>query len=109
METEIPNKLEDTEFFKEHANLVDFFNNSCNKHSEKIAFESYGVEMSFDELSLQVNSFASWLSQNFKPGDRIALMMPNMLASLSLNTCSNSLGVYRGFIFMTITPAINAP
>ena len=30
METEIPNKLEDTEFFKEHANLVDFFNNSCN-------------------------------------------------------------------------------
>jgi long-chain acyl-CoA synthetase len=80
METEIPNKLEDTEFFKEHANLVDFFNNSCNKHSEKIAFESYGVEMSFDELSLQVNSFASWLSQNFKPGDRIAVMMPNMLA-----------------------------
>ena len=79
METEIPNKLEDTEFFKEHANLVDFFNNSCNKHSEKIAFESYGVEMSYDELSLQVNSFASWLSQNFKPGDRIALMMPNML------------------------------
>ena len=31
------------------------------------------------------------------------------LASLSLNTCSNSLGVYRGFILMTITPAINAP
>jgi len=80
METEIPNKLEDTEFFKENANLVDFFTNSCNKHGEKIAFESYGVEMSFDELSLQVNSFASWLSQNFKPGDRIALMMPNMLA-----------------------------
>ena len=80
METEIPNKLEDTEFFKENANLVDFFTNSCNKHSKKIAFESYGVEMSFDELSLQVNSFASWLSQNFKPGDRIALMMPNMLA-----------------------------
>jgi len=80
MENNIPRNIEDTDFFKENANLVDFFNNSCNKHSEKIAFESFGVEMSFNELSVQANSFASWLSQNFKPGDRIAVMMPNMLA-----------------------------
>ena len=80
MESNIPSNIEETDFFKENANLVDFFNNSCNKHSEKIAFESFGVEMSFDELSVQVNSFASWLSQSFKPGDRIAVMMPNMLA-----------------------------
>jgi len=80
METNIPSHIEETDFFKENANLVDFFNNSCAKHSEKIAFESFDVEMSFDELSVQANSFASWLSQNFKPGDRIAVMMPNMLA-----------------------------
>jgi len=80
MENNIPSNIEETDFFKENANLVDFFNNSCAKHSEKIAFESFDVEMSFDELSVQVNSFASWLSQNFKPGDRIAVMMPNMLA-----------------------------
>ena len=80
MESNISSNIEETDFFKENANLVDFFNNSCNKHSEKIAFESFGVEMSFDELSVQVNSFASWLSQSFKPGDRIAVMMPNMLA-----------------------------
>jgi len=80
MENNIPKHIEDTDFFKENANLVDFFNNSCNKHREKIAFESFDVGMSFDVLSVQVNSFASWLSQNFKPGDRIAVMMPNMLA-----------------------------
>ena len=80
MASNIPSNIEETDFFKENANLVDFFNNSCNKHSDKIAFESFGVEISFDELSVQVNSFASWLSQNFKPGDRIAVMMPNMLA-----------------------------
>ena len=55
----IPSNIEETDFFKENANLVDFFNNSCNKHSDKIAFESFGVEISFDELSVQVNSFAS--------------------------------------------------
>ena len=36
--------------------------------------------MSFEELSEQANSFASWLGQGYKAGDRIAVMMPNMLA-----------------------------
>ena len=80
MASNIPSNIEETDFFKENANLVDFFNNSCNKHSEKIAFESFGVDISFDELSVQVNSFASWLGQGYKAGDRIAVMMPNMLA-----------------------------
>jgi len=80
MENNIPRNIEDTEFFKENANLVDFFNNTCKKHQGKIAFESFGVEMSYEELSKQANSFASWLSQGYKPGDRIAVMMPNMLA-----------------------------
>ena len=30
-------------------------------------------------LSAQVDSFASWLSSNFQVGDRVAVMMPNML------------------------------
>ena len=80
MENNIPSNIEETDFFKENANLVDFFNNTCKKHQGKIAFESFGVEMSFEELSEQANSFASWLSQGYKAGDRIAVMMPNMLA-----------------------------
>ena len=80
MAVNIPNKLEDTDFFKENGNLVEFFDNCCNEHQDKIAFESFGVEMSYNDLSVQVNSFASWLSSNFQVGDRIAVMMPNMLA-----------------------------
>jgi len=80
MAVNIPNKLEETEFFKEHANLVEFFDNCCSEHQEKIAFESFGVEMSYNDLSTQVDSFASWLSSNFQVGDRVAVMMPNMLA-----------------------------
>ena len=80
MESNIPSNIEETDFFKDNANLVDFFNNTCRKHQGKIAFENYGVEISFEELSEHVNSFASWLSQSYKPGDRIAVMMPNMLA-----------------------------
>jgi long-chain acyl-CoA synthetase len=79
MTVNIPNKLEETDFFKEHGNLVEFFDNCCNEHREKIAFESFGVEMSYNDLSAQVDSFASWLSSNFEVGDRVAVMMPNML------------------------------
>jgi long-chain acyl-CoA synthetase len=80
METKIPNKLEETEFFKEHGNLVKFFDSCCKEHEGKMAFESFGVEISYEDLSEKVNSFASWLSNNFQVGDRIAVMMPNMLA-----------------------------
>ena len=79
MTVNIPNKLEETDFFKEHGNLVEFFDNCCNEHQEKIAFESFGVEMSYNDLSAQVDSFATWLSSNFQVGDRVAVMMPNML------------------------------
>ena len=47
METKIPNKLEETEFFKEHGNLVEFFDNCCREHKGKTAFESFGVELTF--------------------------------------------------------------
>ena len=80
MVTKIPNKLEETEFFKEHGNLVEFFDSCCKEHEGKMAFESFGVEISYEDLSEKVNSFASWLSNNFQVGDRIAVMMPNMLA-----------------------------
>ena len=80
METKIPNKLEETEFYKEHGNLVEFFDSCCKEHEGKMAFESFGVEISYEDLSEKVNSFASWLSNNFQVGDRIAVMMPNMLA-----------------------------
>ena len=79
MTVNIPNKLEETDFFKEYGNLVEFFDNCCNEHQEKIAFESFGVEMSYNDLSAQVDSFATWLSSNFQVGDRVAVMMPNML------------------------------
>ena len=79
METKIPNKLEETEFFKEHGNLVEFFDNCCREHKGKTAFESFGVELTYEDLSEKVDAFASWLSGNFQVGDRVAVMMPNML------------------------------
>ncbi len=80
METVIPKTLEETEFFKKHGNLVEFFDSCCQEHNGKMAFESFGVEMSYEDLSEKVNAFASWLTNNFQAGDRIAVMMPNMLA-----------------------------
>ena len=32
MTVNITNKLEETDFFKEHGNLVEFFDNCCNEN-----------------------------------------------------------------------------
>ncbi|WP_277187887.1 AMP-binding protein [Caballeronia sp. BR00000012568055] len=46
-----------------------------------VAFASLGSNMSFDTLGQKAHAFASYLQEvGVKPGDRIALMMPNTLA-----------------------------
>jgi long-chain acyl-CoA synthetase len=76
----LPQSIEETEIFQNNGNLVDFFDNACQRHKDSTAFESFDVEMSYDQLSNQVNALASWLSKHFNVGDKVAVMMPNMLA-----------------------------
>jgi long-chain acyl-CoA synthetase len=80
MSTNVPSSLEETEIFQNNDNLVDFFDNACQRHKDRIAFESFDVGMSYTQLSNQVNALALWLSKHFNVGDKVAVMMPNMLA-----------------------------
>ena len=80
MSTNVPSSLEETEIFQNNDNLVDFFDNACQRHKDQIAFESFDVGMSYTQLSNQVNALALWLSKHFNVGDKVAVMMPNMLA-----------------------------
>lgn len=63
-----------------YASLVEVFEESCKKFANKTAYICMGRRLSFarlDELSLQ---FATWLqSVGMQKGDRVALMMPNVL------------------------------
>ena len=60
--------------------LVALFEDACRKYADKMAYVSMGHEMSYGELDRLTRDFAGWLqSLGLKKGDRVALMMPNLL------------------------------
>lgn len=61
--------------------LVDDFFENCKKYKDKTAFENMGVKLSFGELEELAKLFAGYLQKELKlkKGDRIAIMMPNLL------------------------------
>ena len=60
--------------------LVDLFEKACDEYRDKVAYISMGKEMRYGELEQETRAFAGWLqSLGLKKGDRVALMMPNLL------------------------------
>jgi long-chain acyl-CoA synthetase len=60
--------------------LVDLFEKACARYADKVAYISMDHEMTYGELDEQTKAFAGWLqSRGLKKGDRVALMMPNLL------------------------------
>ncbi|HQU80994.1 MAG TPA: long-chain-fatty-acid--CoA ligase [Azonexus sp.] len=60
--------------------LVALFEDACRKYADKMAYVSMGREMTYGELDSLTRDFAGWLqSLGLKKGDRVALMMPNLL------------------------------
>lgn len=60
--------------------LVALFEDACTKYADKVAYISMGREMTYRELDEQSRAFAGWLqARGLGKGERVALMMPNML------------------------------
>ena len=60
--------------------LVALFEDACRKYADKVAYISMGKEMTYGELDAATRDFAGWLqSRGLQKGDRVALMMPNLL------------------------------
>lgn len=61
--------------------LADLIAQACESYAARPAFESFGKAVTFAETGRAAQAFAAWLqSCGFQKGDRIALMMPNILA-----------------------------
>jgi len=61
--------------------LTDLFDRATHKYAGSPAFESFGKTMSYAELADAAKSVAAWLQQQgLSRGDRIAIMMPNVMA-----------------------------
>jgi long-chain acyl-CoA synthetase len=63
------------------ASLKDVLAASCSRFASLPAFSSMGAALTFRQLDEASRAFAAWLqaSAGLKRGDRVALMMPNLL------------------------------
>ena len=60
--------------------LVALFEKACATYADQVAYISMGKEMSYRQLDEDSQAFAGWLqAKGLQKGDRVALMMPNLL------------------------------
>jgi long-chain acyl-CoA synthetase len=61
--------------------ILDVFKNACAKFSERPAFTCLGQTLNVSDIDAQSGKFASYLQNHtdLKPGDRIAVQLPNVL------------------------------
>jgi long-chain acyl-CoA synthetase len=65
----------------EYASLRELFEEAVATHGNKAAYTNMGATLSFAQLDELSRAFAAWLQKKsgLLPGDRVALMMPNIL------------------------------
>jgi long-chain acyl-CoA synthetase len=64
-----------------YVSAVDLLEQSIHRFRNNVAFECMGVELRYDDLDRLTQDFASYLQNvlGFDKGDRVAIMMPNLL------------------------------
>ncbi|MFN4328404.1 MAG: AMP-binding protein [Limnobacter sp.] len=84
------------------GSIRDIFEQSCTKFPENTAFSNLGTALTYAQLEAQTREFGAYLQSlpGMKKGDRIALMMPNMLQYPVA-----MLGAIRaGFVVVNVNP-----
>ena len=63
-----------------YSSMVDVFDQAVNKYADRPAFSAVGATLTYRDLDTQSRNFAAWLQNktDLKPGDRIAVQMPNV-------------------------------
>ncbi|MFP9228480.1 long-chain-fatty-acid--CoA ligase FadD [Pectobacterium cacticida] len=64
-----------------YSSLIEMFENSVKRYADRPAFINMGEVMTFRQLDTRSRAFAAYLQNQLKlqKGDRVALMMPNLL------------------------------
>ncbi len=76
-----PNDVPETINPEQYESLVEMFEQSVQKYADQPAFMNMGSVMTFRKLEERSRAFAAYLQNELKlkKGDRVALMMPNLL------------------------------
>jgi long-chain acyl-CoA synthetase len=65
---------------EQYHSVVDILDQSCEQFRDRVAYENFGTSLTYGELDRMSRNFAAALqAKGMQPGDRIALMMPNIL------------------------------
>ncbi|HEY1997396.1 AMP-binding protein [Paraburkholderia sp.] len=71
---DVPHEVDVTQY----ESLVQFFDECTAKFRERVAYVSVGAELTYGELARKATAFAAYLqSIGVKPGERVAIMLPN--------------------------------
>lgn len=63
-----------------YTSLVQVFEDACAKYADRYAYQSMGAAIRYSELDQHAMAMAAWLqSSGIRKGDRVALMMPNLI------------------------------
>ncbi|KGD86416.1 long-chain fatty acid--CoA ligase [Rhizobium sp. YS-1r] len=63
-----------------HHSLGELFEESCARYADRLAFSSMGKSLTFRQLEAESRKIAAWLqAQGLEKGDRVAVMLPNIL------------------------------
>jgi long-chain acyl-CoA synthetase len=63
-----------------YSSILDIFDQSCVSYKDRAAYVNFDKELTYADLDRLTDRFAAWLqSRGLEKGDRIALMMPNIL------------------------------
>jgi long-chain acyl-CoA synthetase len=66
--------------FTQYSSILDIFEQSCAEYRDRTAYINFERAMTYGQLDQLSGDFAAWLqSKGMRKGDRIALMMPNVL------------------------------
>lgn len=63
-----------------YRSLADMIEQNCRRYASRVAYDGMGKTLTFAELEKLSAKVAGWLqAQGLKKGDRVAIMMPNIL------------------------------
>jgi len=73
----VPHDIDPFEFESLKALIED----ACQRYADRIAYRSMGTSLTYGELDRHSAAFGAWLQQSagLKSGDRISIMLPNLL------------------------------
>lgn len=84
-----------------HHSLGHLFEDSCARYANRPAFTSMGKSLTFKDLEAESRKVAAWLqAQGLSKGDRVAVMLPNILQNPVI-----VYGILRaGFVVVNVNP-----